>query len=155
MNNNIPQYYFSYRYLVLSVHLIFTIYKLLHLKGHTYGEYNILLLCELEFDKLISSIVRSNAADLLISFKCELFLLQSHPHVTKQKATRFRTWLKRWVSDNVSDVQNKQCIDWLMGRGDGVVPNRTRVLTDNDLSRTPYIPYNRYRVERLSSVDSV
>jgi len=34
-----------------------------------------------------------------------------------------------------------------MGLGDNVVPNRTRVLTDNDLLKTPYIPYNRYRVE--------
>lgn len=36
-----------------------------------------------------------------------------------------------------------------MGRSDGVVPNRTRVLADNDLRRTPYVPYNRYRVDRL------
>ncbi|KAJ8947934.1 hypothetical protein NQ314_008527 [Rhamnusium bicolor] len=78
---------------------------------------------------------------------------KSHPQVTKQKATRFRAWLKQWAGINVSDVQVKQCTDWLMGRGEGVVPNRTRVLTDNDLSRTPYIPYNRYRVERLN-VDS-
>ncbi|KAJ8963093.1 hypothetical protein NQ318_018557 [Aromia moschata] len=74
---------------------------------------------------------------------------KSHPQVTKQKATRFRAWLKKWAGANVSDVQVKQCTDWLMGRGEGVVPNRTRVLTDNDLSRTPYVPYNRYRVERL------
>ncbi|XP_023025930.1 SIN3 transcription regulator family member A isoform X2 [Leptinotarsa decemlineata] len=74
---------------------------------------------------------------------------KSHPQVTKQKATRFRQWLKRWACDHVSDTQSKQCTDWLMGRCDGVVPNRTRVLTDNDLSRTPYVPYNRYRVERL------
>lgn len=38
-----------------------------------------------------------------------------------------------------------------MGRGDGVVPNRTRVVTDNDITRTPYAPYSRYRVERLST----
>lgn len=79
-----------------------------------------------------------------------LFLFQSHPNVTKHKANRFRAWSKQWVSANVSDVQQKQCIDWMMGRGEGVVPNRTRVLTDNDLTQSPYAPYNRYRVEKLN-----
>lgn len=80
--------------------------------------------------------------------------LQTHPAVTKRLANRFRTWLKKWTAANVTDAQQKHCTDWLMGRGDGVVPNRTRVLTDNDITRTPYAPYNRYRVERLSSGDS-
>ena len=75
---------------------------------------------------------------------------QTHPEVTKRLSSKFRVWLKKWASVNVSDVQHKHCIDWLMGRGEGVVPNRTRVLTDNDLSRTPYVSYNRYRVERLN-----
>lgn len=83
-----------------------------------------------------------------------MFLLQSHPQVTKQKGAQFRAWLKQWVSENVSDAQVKQCTDWLMGRCDGVVPNRTRVVTDIDISRTPYVPFNRYRVERLAE-DSV
>ncbi|XP_057664954.1 paired amphipathic helix protein Sin3b isoform X1 [Diorhabda carinulata] len=76
---------------------------------------------------------------------------KSHPHVTKKKAGRFRQWLKHWTSEHVSDIQVKQCTDWLMGRCEGVVPNRTRVLNDNDINRTPYVPYNRYRVERLAS----
>ncbi|KAJ8924461.1 hypothetical protein NQ315_007258 [Exocentrus adspersus] len=79
---------------------------------------------------------------------------KSHPQVTKRKGSLFRAWLKQWASANVSDVQVKQCTDWLMGRCEGVVPNRTRVLTDNDLSRTPYVPYNRYRVERLSETSA-
>ncbi|XP_018324326.1 paired amphipathic helix protein Sin3b [Agrilus planipennis] len=74
---------------------------------------------------------------------------QSHPCVTKKRATKFKTWLKKWTSKNVSETQHKQCTDWLMGRGEGVVPNRTRVMTNNDLTQTPYVPYNRYRVERL------
>jgi paired amphipathic helix protein Sin3a len=49
----------------------------------------------------------------------------------------------------VSDSQHRVCVDWLMGRGEGVVPNRTRVLTDNDVARPPYRSYNRYRVDRL------
>ncbi|XP_066262316.1 paired amphipathic helix protein Sin3a-like [Euwallacea similis] len=73
----------------------------------------------------------------------------SHPRVTKQKSSKFRAWLKRWAGEHVTDSQTKYCTDWLMGRVEGVVPNRTRVLTDNDLRRTPYVPYNRYRVDRL------
>lgn len=72
---------------------------------------------------------------------------QTHPAVTKFKSTRFRAWCKRWAAVNVSDAQSKQCNEWLMGRGDNVVRNRTRVLTNNDLTLTPYIVYNRYRVE--------
>ncbi|XP_076267862.1 SIN3 transcription regulator family member A [Rhynchophorus ferrugineus] len=75
---------------------------------------------------------------------------QSHPKVTKYKATKFRSWLKKWVCSNVNEIQAKQSTDWLMGRGDGVVPNRTRVVVDNDLQRTPYVPYNKYRVDRLN-----
>ncbi|KAH1014584.1 paired amphipathic helix protein Sin3b [Dendroctonus ponderosae] len=84
--------------------------------------------------------------------KCAFFKArQSHPKVTKFKSTKFRSWLKKWASANVTDAQSKQCTDWLMGRSEGVVPNRTRVLADNDLRRTPYVPYNRYRVDRLVS----
>lgn len=78
-----------------------------------------------------------------------VLLFQTHPAVTKRLAVQFHTWLKKWVSANVSDIQNKQCTDWLMGRGDNVVPNRTRIQTNNDYTRTPYTVYNRYRVERL------
>ncbi|CAG9766340.1 unnamed protein product [Ceutorhynchus assimilis] len=76
---------------------------------------------------------------------------QSHPKVTKRKSSKFRGWLKKWANSNVSDVQARHCTDWLMGRGENVVPNRTRVMTDNDLQRTPYVPYNRYRVDILCS----
>ncbi|XP_050306229.1 paired amphipathic helix protein Sin3b [Anthonomus grandis grandis] len=75
---------------------------------------------------------------------------QSHPKVTKFKASKFRGWLKKWAGSHVTDSQSKQCTDWLMGRCADVVPNRTRVLADNDLQRTPYVPYNRYRVDRLT-----
>lgn len=83
-------------------------------------------------------------------FFCKFqFFFQSHPSVTLRLSERFKYWLKEWVSENVSDTQHKQCMDWLMGRSEGVVPNRTRVLTDNDISRTPYTSYNRYKVDQL------
>lgn len=75
---------------------------------------------------------------------------QSHPRVTKRLTSRFRNWLKQRVGPHISEAQNKQFTDWLMGRGEDLIPTRTKVLTDNDLSRTPYIPYNRYKVDKLN-----
>ncbi|CAH1169902.1 unnamed protein product [Phaedon cochleariae] len=80
---------------------------------------------------------------------------KSHPSVTKHKSCRFRQWLRRWGERHISDAQSKRCVDWLMGRGADVIPNRTRVLADNDLARTPYAPYNRYRVDRLNEGSGV
>lgn len=64
---------------------------------------------------------------------------------------KFRSWHNQWARDHVSELQQKSNSDWLMGRGDGVVPNRTRVLTNNDISKAPYRTFNRYRVDRLVS----
>lgn len=79
-----------------------------------------------------------------------MFCFQTHPIVTKRKNSSFRLWHKNWATSNVSDVQQKQCTDWLMGRGENVIPNRTKVIVHSDLTRTPYVPYNRYRVEKLN-----
>ncbi|CAH0550046.1 unnamed protein product [Brassicogethes aeneus] len=79
---------------------------------------------------------------------------KSHPTVTKLKASRFRAFLKEWAVENVSDAQSRDCAEWFMGRGDGFVPNRTRLHCDNDCARAPYVPYNRYRVERLPTLPS-
>ncbi|KAK6620163.1 hypothetical protein RUM44_006564 [Polyplax serrata] len=74
---------------------------------------------------------------------------KSHPWLTKTKNKKFKEWNDRWVECNVADHELKTCTDWLMGRGCDVVPNRTKILTDNDLTKPPYVPYNRYKVERL------
>ena len=80
--------------------------------------------------------------------KC-LFCQQSHSSVSLRLSCKFRGWHGGWASQHVSEAQHRACVDWLMGRGEGVVPNRTRVLTDNDVARPPYRSYNRYRVDRL------
>lgn len=76
---------------------------------------------------------------------------QSHPTVSTRLNTKFRTWHNLWAREHVSDAQQKANNDWLMGRGEGVVPNRTRVLTNNDISKAPYRAFNRFRVDRLVS----
>ena len=78
-------------------------------------------------------------------------LLQCHPTVTKNRNSKFHTWLSTWASRNVADAQHRLCQDWLLGRYENLIPHRTRVITDNDQSRTPYRQYNRYRVEHLQS----
>ncbi|CAB3383189.1 Hypothetical predicted protein [Cloeon dipterum] len=78
---------------------------------------------------------------------------EAHPRVTIRLLRKFRDWHQKWASVHVSEDQQKSTTDWLMGLGDNMMPNRTRILTDNDLSKSPYIPYNRYRVE-LESVTS-
>lgn len=76
---------------------------------------------------------------------------QTHAAITKRLAIRFRAWLRSWQQKHISESQAKVCTDWLMGTGVDFVPNKTWIQTDNDLGRTPYIPYNRYRVRLLSS----
>lgn len=79
------------------------------------------------------------------------FDMQCHPTVTKNLNTKFHGWLAKWATTNVADVQHRLCQDWLLGRYENLIPHRTQVITDNDQTRSPYRPYNRYRVERLQS----
>ncbi|XP_046593518.1 paired amphipathic helix protein Sin3b isoform X2 [Neodiprion lecontei] len=79
---------------------------------------------------------------------------QCHPAVTKHLNSKFHQWLARWATQNVADTQHRLCQDWLMGRYENLIPHRTRVVTDNDQSRSPYRQYNRYRIERLKSDSS-
>lgn len=78
-----------------------------------------------------------------------LLFQQCHPAVTKHLNSKFHQWLASWASKNVADVQHRLCQDWLMGRYENLIPHKTRVITDNDQTRSPYRQYNRYRVERL------
>ncbi|KYN12810.1 PREDICTED: paired amphipathic helix protein Sin3b isoform X1 [Trachymyrmex cornetzi] len=74
-----------------------------------------------------------------------------HPAVTKRKDSKFHHWHSLWISKNGTDIQHRLCQDWLMGRYENLIPHRTRVITDNDQTRSPYRQYNRFRVERLQS----
>lgn len=81
--------------------------------------------------------------------KCNISIWQCHPTVTKRKDSKFHHWHASWVSKNGTDIQHRLCQDWLMGRWENLIPHRTRVITDNDQTRSPYRQYNRFRVERL------
>lgn len=83
-------------------------------------------------------------------FNVNRLFFQSHPQLTKKKDEKFRAWNEKWVERNVSDEEIKNCTDWLLGKGNDVVSNKTKISTDNDLSKPPYVPYNRYKVEKLT-----
>ncbi|XP_058806955.1 paired amphipathic helix protein Sin3a isoform X2 [Phymastichus coffea] len=81
---------------------------------------------------------------------------QSHPAVTRRKAGKFEQWHRGWAARSVSELQSKACHSWLMGCHESLASlQRTRVLTDNDLARSPYRPYNRYTVEGLEPAQSL
>ncbi|XP_055540003.1 paired amphipathic helix protein Sin3a isoform X2 [Wyeomyia smithii] len=73
---------------------------------------------------------------------------QTHPTVTKAMHQRFDTFVQRWLDRNVSEAQRNQCNEWLLGSLFDLVKNVTVVQQNNDISRTPYMPYNRYKVEK-------
>lgn len=84
---------------------------------------------------------------------------QNHPAVTKRLKMRFSKFTDRWATKNVDKAQETQCQDWLLGKAVlensqvVVVPSSatatagtTMVCKDNDIARTPYFVYNRYKV---------
>lgn len=71
----------------------------------------------------------------------------SHPRVSQHFNVKFKNWHQAWLAKHTEDTQRKDCVDWLNGRCEGLVPNSTQCFTDNDLQRPPYCSYNRYRVE--------
>ncbi|KXJ76129.1 hypothetical protein RP20_CCG010286 [Aedes albopictus] len=74
---------------------------------------------------------------------------ETHPAVTKTMHHRFDAFVQRWLDQNVSDAQRTQCNEWLLGTRLDLVKNVTVVRQNNDISRTPYMPYNRYKVEKV------
>lgn len=80
---------------------------------------------------------------------------KSHPRVTKAKHYKFKKFVDAWVSQNCSEGDVQKTMDWLMGKGPDVVPNKTLVFNNNDLNKTPYVPYNRYVVQILEKNSQV
>lgn len=76
---------------------------------------------------------------------------QTHSSVTTGMSSRFHRFVDKWRSTNVSEHLNHQCDEWFMGRQIDLVSNTTTRLQSNDIKKTPYKVYNRYRVQRLDS----
>lgn len=94
------------------------------------------------------------------------FILQCHLRITQCKFKRFQQFAQRWLTAHVSAEQQQQCNEWLLGSSSNnstilttasstTASNnwslaKTKVIVQNDLKKTPYRPYQRYKV--LSSV---
>ncbi|GAB6032055.1 Paired amphipathic helix protein Sin3b [Chamberlinius hualienensis] len=72
-----------------------------------------------------------------------------HKKISDKLYSKFGRWHKEWVRSHVTDEQQRQNNEWLMGKCDGQIENNTILHRDNDLARPPYHPYSRYRVEWL------
>ena len=62
---------------------------------------------------------------------------------------KFHKFVAKWKETNVTDAMSNQCNEWFMGRHEDLIPNITVKLQNNDINKTPYTKYNRYRVERI------
>jgi len=82
-------------------------------------------------------------------------LFQTHPELSTRLNSKFRAWHGRWSRENVTEAQQKSCLDWLMGKGEGVVQNRTRAVVIDAPSKPPYRTYTRYRVDKIASEGNV
>lgn len=77
--------------------------------------------------------------------------------ITQCKFKRFQQFAQRWLAAHVTAEQQQQCNEWLLGSsssststGPGNQNNwslpKTKVFVQNDLKKTPYRPYQRYKV---------
>lgn len=63
---------------------------------------------------------------------------------------QFKSFVQKWLSKNVSDIQRISVSDWLMGRNQNdLIPSKTLIKKDNNILETPYCVFNRYKVEFL------
>lgn len=77
---------------------------------------------------------------------------QTHPKVTKARAHKFHRFVQKWCEQNVNEEQKKQCADWFMGKQADQIPNIITIkVQENDLTKTPYALYNRYKVQQLNN----
>lgn len=63
---------------------------------------------------------------------------------------RFEGVVQRWLDRHVTEAQRADCKDWLMGVNSDLPKGlATVVKRNNDVARTPYMTYSRYRVEKV------
>ncbi|XP_069103169.1 paired amphipathic helix protein Sin3a-like isoform X1 [Argopecten irradians] len=71
---------------------------------------------------------------------------ESHKRVSLKLHDKFSSWVDKWRAQNVTVDMEKECDDWMMGRGDDMRANETvcnKVCVEDT---APYYEYNQYRV---------
>lgn len=88
---------------------------------------------------------------ILITSNFLLSSIQSHAAVTKSMSSKFYRFVTKWCDKNVTETMRNQCNDWFMGRHPDLVSNVTLKIEGNDVTKTPYAPYNRYKLDRTNT----
>ena len=76
-----------------------------------------------------------------------------HRRLVEVRWERWSEWLAVWRRRHVTASQEAVCLAWLEGREQpGLLPNlhTTRVELGQERAASPYRPYCKYRVHRLS-----
>ena len=78
--------------------------------------------------------------------------MQSHKKVSRRKTGDFNRWHSGWLAENVSESQHSSVADWFMGKtapqsAPDLVPNKTHKIVKNDLEKTPYRTYHKFRAD--------
>ena len=61
---------------------------------------------------------------------------------------KFDSFVQKWLSVNAMETQTSTIVDWLQGKNQlNFLPCKTVVKKDNNITKTPYYPFNRYVVE--------
>ena len=76
-----------------------------------------------------------------------LLVFQSHPELCKRKYRDFGRWHNEWTAENVTESAQESHATWMMGRCEGLVPNKTHRLTISDPAKTPYRTFTRFMAD--------
>merc|ERR1719273_1020667 len=76
---------------------------------------------------------------------------QTHPLVCTRKWKQWSAWHQGWAANHVSEAQQSKHNDWMLGRVEGLRPNKTHRLTLSDLNKTPYRTFTKFKVGEIAS----
>jgi paired amphipathic helix protein Sin3a len=76
---------------------------------------------------------------------------KTHPAVCVRKYKAWGAWHGAWVAQHVTEAQQTKHSEWMLGRVEGLRPNKTHRLQFSDLSKAPYRTFTKFKVGELSS----
>lgn len=79
------------------------------------------------------------------------YYFQTHPSVCTRKYKQWSKWHGGWAAQHVSEAAQTKHNDWMVGRVEGLRPNKTHRLTVSDLTKTPYRTFTKFKVGEVSS----
>ena len=69
-----------------------------------------------------------------------ILYLQTHSSVCVRKYKSWSTWHSAWAAQHVTEAQQTKHNDWMLGRLEGLRPNKT-----------PYRTFTKFKVGEVSS----